>query len=78
MPKFKILVTVVAILCSPVPLAMASTVVLSYNFDSPTNNPNAKLNTAVVLKLGSENEPTPALTPPPNSLMIMLRRLFDY
>ena len=77
MPKFKILVTVVAIGCSPVPPTMANTIVLSYNFDSPTNDPNAKLNTAVVLKLGSENEPTPVPTPPP-SLMIILRRWFGY
>jgi hypothetical protein len=72
MPKFKILVTVVAIWCSPVQLARANTVVLSFR----TNNPNAELNREVVLKLGLENEPTP-VSAPPLSLMIVLRR-FGY
>jgi hypothetical protein len=76
MPKFKILVTVVAIWCSPPQLATANTIVLSYDFDSPTNNPG--LNTGVARQLGSGNEPTPALAPTPNALLIMLRRWFGY
>jgi hypothetical protein len=72
MPKFKILVTVVAIWCSPAQLAMANTVVLSF----PINNPNAELNRELVFKLGLENEPTPVSAPPP-SLMFVLRR-FGY
>jgi hypothetical protein len=72
MPKFKILVTVVANWCLPVQQASANTVVLSFR----ANNPNAELNREVVLKLGLENEPTPVSAPPP-SLMIVLRR-FGY
>jgi hypothetical protein len=76
MPKFKILVTVVAIWCSPVQLATANTVVLgtqtlalaptarSY-FAPPTDNPNAEPDVEVVLGSSPAPEPSSPLGPTP-------------
>jgi hypothetical protein len=50
----------------------------SYAFDPPSENPNAEQNTKVAPELGSSPAPTAAQTPPPNSLMIMLRQWFGY
>jgi len=72
MPKFKYLLTVVAIWCSPVPLAMANTVVL--DIQTLTYSPTEQTTRV----LASFPEPTPASTPPVNSLLITLRRWFGY
>jgi hypothetical protein len=77
MPKFKIFVTVVVICCLPVQLAMAHTIAFGTqplalapysggvdNFDS--------------VQTRITRAPTPALTPPPNSLMMILREWSSY
>ena len=50
----------------------------SYDFDPPTDNPNAEQNAKVAPELGSSPAPTAAPTPTPNSMMIMLHQWFGY
>ena len=50
----------------------------SYDFDPPTDNPNAEQNTLVAPELGSSPALTAAPTPSPNSMMIMLHQWFGY
>ena len=49
-----------------------------YDFDPPTDNPNAEQNPKVAPELGSVTAPTAAPTLPPNNPMMILRQWFGY